>query len=271
MKILDRAARLEKAVLDRLARRTDLTRHPLEIYGAILDDIEEATEPGARGTRMFPYNEITVTIAAADAHHRATAEAVFAESPSLAERARTRLRHAGCAGADAVNVTLKFVAAEPQPGREYAIAFRRRPATRQTKPSSPSRVPQHELHAAVIAGAAFRSRYSFTTGRINIGRLADVVDRQQRIVRKNQIVFVDGDDAIGQSVSRAHAHITFDPATGDARLHDDGSTHGTHVVRGGRTLAVPRGGGRGLKLQDGDEVQLGQARLRVEVRRARKR
>jgi hypothetical protein len=270
MKILEKAAKLEKALLDRLGRRTDIRRHPIELYQHILDEIEDATEPGARGSRIFPYNAITVVLPATDAHHRATAEAVFAEPPSLADRVRARLRQCGCPEVDGLAVALKVVdgSSDEWVGRDYHIEMRRRALPRgpqgvPTRAAKPRVADPRELQITVLAGAAAKSRYSFNTSRINLGRLADVVDRQQRIIRQNHVAFVDGDDDVSQSVSRTHAHVRFEPATGEAHLHDDGSTHGTRVVRSGRTIDVPRGGGRGLRLQDGDELQLGHARLRV--------
>jgi hypothetical protein len=262
MKLLDKAAQLEKALLDRLGRRTDIARHPLELYQAILDDIESACEPGPRGGRIFPYTEVAVLVATLDAHHRATAEALFAESPSLEERARTRLRNAGCTNADALGVAIKFVDgnAADGAGNEYRIDFRRSRAARELRRKSPA--PARELQIAVVAGKAERSRYVLRDSCINLGRLASVVDHQQRIIRHNHVAFVDADESVNQSVSRAHAHIRFDRTSGEARLHDDGSTRGTRVVRDGRTLDAPRGG-RGIALRDGDEVLLGDARIRI--------
>jgi hypothetical protein len=267
MKILDKAAKLEKALLERLARRADVPRHPIELYRAILDDIEDASEPGARGGKIFPYTQVTVSIPTVDAHQRATAEAVFSEPPALEERARTRLRQAGCTNADALTVVVKFVdgASAEWAGREYSVAFARsapRPSRRMTASAQ-----RHELLLVVVSGAANGSRFVFTEPRINLGRLAQVVDRQQRVVRSNHVAFADNDD-LNQSVSRTHAHIRFDARSGEARVHDDGSTYGTRVVRGGRTLEVPRGG-RGVTLKHADEVLLGQARVRVFVRVAK--
>jgi predicted component of type VI protein secretion system len=45
-------------------------------------------------------------------------------------------------------------------------------------------------------------------------------------------------------------------------MHDDGSEHGTSIVRQGRSLQVPRGS-RGVRLESGDEIVLGDARVRV--------
>jgi hypothetical protein len=273
MKILDKAARLEKALLDRLSRRTDIRRHPIELYRDILDDLEDATEPGARGARIFPYNAITVVLPTTDAHHRATAEAVFAEAPALEDRVRARLRYSGCSDVDGLTVALKFVdgAGDEWTGRDYSLDLRRRPRARQPNQRvKPLVSDPRSLLVVVLAGTAAKSRYSFNTPRINLGRLTDVTDSHQRMVRQNHVAFLDGDDDVSRSVSRTHAHIRFDAVTGEAHLHDDGSTHGTRVVRAGRTINVPRGGGRGLKLHDGDELLLGQARVRVQVPRVPK-
>lgn len=274
MKILDKAAKLEKALLDRFSRRTDIARHPIEIYRDVLDEIEHAAEPGARGGMVFPYHAITVVLPVTSGRQRATAEAVFAEAPPLEERVSARLRQAGCAGVEQLTVALKFVdgTAAAWSGREYQVDFRRRAAARRASEAGKARAERgHELHLVVTAGAAAKSRYSFATSRINLGRLADVLDRHERVIRQNHVAFADAADGVNLSVSRTHAHICFDAATGETRLLDDGSTHGTRVVRAGRTIAVPRGGGRGLALHDGDEVVLGQARLRVELRPARRR
>ena len=47
-------------------------------------------------------------------------------------------------------------------------------------------------------------------------------------------------DRYNLTVSRQHAHIACDAATGHVRLYDDGSSDGTGIVRGGRTVPVPR-------------------------------
>jgi hypothetical protein len=269
MKILDKAVELEKALLRRFGRRSDIKRHPIEVYRAVLDEIEEASEAGVRGTRIFPYNQISITIATTSDHMRATAEAVFAEAPSVEERLRTRLQQRGCSLTDRLSVSVKFVdgTTTEWTGREYRVDLRRKTTSRQPeKPVRTAPPAPQELHLTVVTGATVKPRYSFHRDRINLGRLADVLDRQQRVVRQNQVVFEDHHDEICQSVSRAHAHVVFDATTGDARIHDDGSTHGTRVVRAGRTIEVPRGAARGIKLKDGDELLLGQARMRVEFR-----
>ena len=72
-------------------------------------------------------------------------------------------------------------------------------------------------------------------------RGAEVRDHRNRLIRTNHVVFTEGAGDVNQTVSRKHAHIAYKPLTGHFRLHDDGSEHGTEIVRGGRTIPVLRG------------------------------
>ena len=90
----------------------------------------------------------------------------------------------------------------------------------------------------------------------------EVRDSGHRLIRTNHVAFVEGSGDVNQSVSRRHAYISYEPHSRGFRLHDDGSEHGTGIVRNGRTVAVPRGS-RGVRLHSADEIVLGEARLRV--------
>jgi pSer/pThr/pTyr-binding forkhead associated (FHA) protein len=125
-------------------------------------------------------------------------------------------------------------------------------------------VKESRIELTVVKGAAEKRTYAFNRSRIDIGRCSEVRDSRHRLIRANDVAFAEGGDAINQTVSRQHAHIAFDEASGTFRLRDDGSAHGTAVVRAGRTLTVPRGA-RGMRLQAGDEIVLGDARLRVRL------
>jgi pSer/pThr/pTyr-binding forkhead associated (FHA) protein len=119
----------------------------------------------------------------------------------------------------------------------------------------------HEITLAVTNGLADKPDYTLTLDRINVGRCAEVRDSRNRLLRTNHVAFSDGAGPINETVSRAHAHIDCGES-GEYRLFDDRSSHGTSIVRIGRTISVPAGS-RGVRLQSGDEVVLGEARLRV--------
>ena len=101
--------------------------------------------------------------------------------------------------------------------------------------------------------------------RVNIGRLAELTDSRQRVVRRNDIVFEDGADEANATVSRGHAHIRLDAETNEYRICDDASEYGTRIFREGRSIEVPSGGKRGERLNPGDEIYLGRACLRFEI------
>ena len=70
----------------------DGTAGPLELLHATLDELETKVQPAGRGSRIFPYNRILVTVTqpAAD---RAAIEAVFGQ---LDMRLRERLKEVRC-------------------------------------------------------------------------------------------------------------------------------------------------------------------------------
>ena len=84
-------------------------------------------------------------------------------------------------------------------------------------------------------------------------------------MRRNDVVFLESSEKPNSTVSRAHAHIEIDEASGEYRLFDDGSAYGTSVIHNGRLVNVPPAGGRGLRIVPGDEIYVGQARVLFEL------
>jgi hypothetical protein len=242
---------------------------PLEIAQAIVDAVGTRLEPAARGRYVFPFNKIHVSIAAASKDDRARFAAVLESEPTLPERITARLRDAGC-DTGSLQVVVGYV---PRPGAdwstsEFHIDFTRgapattAPAPAQAAVSAPATSPR-ELTITVINGTADQASYVFTLPRVNLGRCAEVRDTLSRLVRSNHVAFVDLGDA-NPSVSRRHAHIEYVEASRHYRIRDDRSAHGTSVVRNGRTVTVPAGS-RGIRLESGDEIVLGEARARVQI------
>jgi hypothetical protein len=100
----------------------------------------------------------------------------------------------------------------------------------------------------VVRGKAAQESYAIEKPRTNIGRMQELTDSQQRIVRRNDIVFEEGGDDANATVSRAHAHIRFDRPSGQYRICDDESEFGTRIFREGRSIEVPAGNRRGERL-----------------------
>jgi hypothetical protein len=260
---IGKARQIETAIQARIeggARPAGQTasRQPLEVVHALVHLIEQEVQPAGRGQVVFPYTQIRVWIAAASSRDRARLGAACDGPPSLQERIVERLAAARC-DVPGLQVKVAFVAQpksewiDPDFHVDYARA-----APVAPEPASPCR-----LDLAVVQGTAERTSYSFAGGTVSLGRGVEVRDGRDRLIRTNQVAFVEGRGDINASVSRRHARIEHDTATGAFRLHDDGASHGTSVIREGRGLPVPRG--RGLRLRSGDLIVLGQARVRVRV------
>src|SRR5205814_8254841 len=124
-------------------------------------------------------------------------------------------------------------------------------------PAKPIAAPLTHARLTIVKGKAEAPEYTLDKARTNLGRLAELTDAEQRVVRRNDVVFLEGGDEANVTVSRKHAHIRRD--AGDYRICDEGSEFGTRVFRDGRTIEVPAGNRRGEKLRAGDEIYLGRA------------
>ena len=271
MNIFDKARQLEGSIARRMTGaaktfvRGDGTREPIEVMHAIVDAVEREIQSGDRGTRVFPFNTVDVSIAAPSHQLRAKLETVVNGGVTLRERIVERLRLAGCTAPD-LEVSVQYVPrgqkrwTDPQ----FAVDFSRMTREPSQAPPLPVDPPPTRLDMTIVQGTAEHRTYAFAARRIDLGRGGDVRDSRHGLIRTNDVVFADGSDQINHSVSRRHAHIEHDPRSGQFRLHDDGSVQGTKIVRKGKTLPVPFAA-RGVRLQSGDEIVLGEARVRIKL------
>jgi hypothetical protein len=272
MTLGDKAQRLERrltrtvnAAVQELVGKTEPV--PLEIVHAVLDRADARIQDLGRGRRVFPFNRVRVIVRTdpGDRESGARIGAVLDGPPSLAERIIQRVQQAGCSVSDlAVDVAFVAEAGLAWEHPAFHVEFDRVvPAA--LAPSSP-----HEgdgavqLKLAVLKGTAEQHGYIFSGGRVDIGRRAEVLDQKQRLIRTNHIAFAEEGPDVNRSVSRRHAHIEYDQAQRCYRLWDDRSAHGTSVVRAGKTVTVPAAA-RGIRLEAGDEIVLGHARLQVSL------
>ncbi len=241
------------------------SREPLEIVHAIVEAVLEEIQSSGRGRRVFPFNSIALTILAPSRDARARFEAVIADGPPLGDRILARLRSAGCPSDDLdVNVTYETKPRRGWRTPDFHVEFARiEKATAPAPVAVESRPLRVEL--SVVHGTAERRTYALAAAdRIDLGRCPEVRDSQHRLIRTNHVAFVERAGDANQTVSRRHAHLSYEPSSRQFRLHDDGSEHGTSIVRNGRTVAVPRGT-RGVRVDTGDEIVLGDARLKVRI------
>jgi hypothetical protein len=221
----------------------------LLVHRAILEEIETKIQVVARGKRIFPYSRLTVTLVSPDADRRTLYQAAFGDR--LATDIREALAGAKCEVPQGLAVEVQTAEAGARP---FAIEYGTdRPA------AAPAAAP---ARLTIVRGKAQQPEYRLDRTRFNIGRLAELTDSEQRVARRNDIVFEEGADEANATVSRKHAHIKLEE--GVYRICDDGSEFGTRIFREGRSVVVPEGNRRGERLKAGDEIYLGRACMRFE-------
>jgi hypothetical protein len=251
---------------------SNIASPPIESIELAVDEIGACVQPAGRGRFSFPFNRVTITFAAPTPEDQARFEAICEGPPAIQERVVRRLVSAGCDSPD-VDVIVEYTPALPAPDsangdagsknrhRTFSVALARVDTSDRV-----SHGPSVSVDLMVLSGEADRGAYSFTAFPVAIGRGADVRDSRNQLLRINHVAFTESEHVVNRTVSRRHARIELDEATGRPRIIDDNSAQGTSVIRGGRGVAVPRGS-RGLGLKSEDEIVLGQARIKVQIGR----
>ncbi len=233
---------------------------PIEIGQAVLDDVETRVAPVGRGRRVFPFNRILVRVI----REAADRPAIEAALVGLTDRVRERLRELQCDGPPTLEVSVAVLDQAPgewEHGRTLLIEYASAPE--DESPSAPDRTRREALQIRIVTGAATQPVYTFTGHLIAIGRTMEATDGRGQ-VRRNRVAFLDAEDGITETVGRAHARLQIDQATGAYHLFDEGSSNGTAIIRDGVTIRVAPRDPRGVRVQPGDEIQLGRAVIQVE-------
>jgi hypothetical protein len=231
---------------------------PLELLHATLDQLEKKIQPAGRGRRIFPYDRISVRITQGSAD----AVAVQAIFNSLESRLRERLHELRCDAPETMEVSVSVCEADgdsQQPVLSLeCCAAEREPAANVTTTGYPP------LRITVVKGQCVESEYLFEEPVVAIGRTAEPTDAYGQ-VRYNHVAFLEERDGTNETVGRAHAKLQFDPASGHYHLFNEGSSNPTSILRSGRVIRVAPRDPRGVRVQSGDQIQLGRALLRVSV------
>jgi hypothetical protein len=266
MQFLDELdARIGKRIRDLLGRALGSPRYPqlLEVYNGVLRDAANQIQPVSRGKRLFPFNEILIRISCPEGPEKAAYEAVFVEGRSELENdLRFVLASGGCDPTPRVKVRVQLIALTTNElqGQPFQIEYRR---ISGTPAEEAPEIPPAFL--VTLRGTTRDPELRIARARVNIGRLRDVVDGENRVIRRNDLVFPECPDPPNRSVSRQQAHIEFDSGHACFRLFDDKSTRGTNVIRNGKVFRIMTGG-LGFQLTSGDEIHFGSARVRFELR-----
>jgi hypothetical protein len=231
---------------------------PLELLQAALDELEGKVQPAGRGRRIFPYDRVIVRIAQRGADPAAI-EAVFDD---LAGRLHNRLAELQCEAPESIHVSA--VVDEPSEAAAMPVVtvVCSRDAAVAAAPVQNAR--RLKLTVTVVKGQCAEPEYVFDEPVIAIGRTPEPTDALGQ-VRFNHVAFLELRDGINETVGRAHARLQFDDGSRHYHLFNDGSSNPTSIIRSGRMIRVAPRDPRGVRLQSGDQIQLGRAVLRVTI------
>jgi len=233
-------------------------REAIELYRDALEQIASRATIGKRGGRVLPFNLITIELAAASPERKAVLETLF-DPGQMGDDIRAALKEERVETPADLAVMVRYPEA---PKVELRVICERteKPASIASA-QAPAAIAPARL--VVLAGAPPRGEFTLQQMRVNIGREAEVRDAAGKMLRRNELYFPESEHDAHATVSRTHAHIRFEG--GDWRIFDDGSSVGTAVIRSGKKIDVPAHAGRGIALREGDEIYLGQVRLRFET------
>lgn len=240
-------------------------RSLIEIRRSVADRAASRATYVGSGRRVFPYNQLTVSLRPRD--ERESSEMLAAVAAGWAEEVRRavaeRLEELGC---DPDDLVVLAEVAPPSPtvegaagGGSDAEPFELGLATVDLPAPAPPPVrAAPRLGLRVVRGNAERESYTFEQERVYIGRLPEVLDEHGRVKRRNHVAFFD-DGEENHTVSREQARIVYREEPEGYWLIDERSAHGTRIFRGGRPIDVSSRDRRGIRLRDGDEVYFGRA------------
>jgi hypothetical protein len=232
--------------------RADEPPELAEIRLALLDQIREKSYRTG-GRKVFPYDLLRVHLRGVEESRYGIFAGRFFRQ-YLEQEVRNGLRDAGCRYPENLRVDVDPIVGLPQRGEPWLVV---ETASQQNTVGSAARLIVRE-------GTADVPELRLDKARINIGRVVDVY-RAEGLFRRNDLTF-SAETEINATVSREHAHILHDSATGEYRLFNDrwyqrgprAGECGLWIVRDGMSHEVHRDS-RGAKLQPNDEIRLGRA------------
>jgi hypothetical protein len=262
-RILNLADRVEQTIQERLNQMWGTSLEPMDVYKQILRRVEDEIITLTSGERAFPFHRLNVELFVPDEKRARIFETAFVNADRLPKDITTALQKKLGAPPEPLKVAVTVSIQPPPEGVTEVFLI-------QFQAAAPAAAKAVEAKAGtkavliVLRGTAFKKRFTIERERIYIGRLPEVIGKDDRVVRRNDFYFLEDGSDVNQTVSREHAQIRLDKETGDYRISDDLSAYGTIILRDGQRHEVPRR--RGLKLRSGDEIYFGEACVRFEYR-----
>jgi hypothetical protein len=242
--------------------RLGSTRTVVAVRQEILDRIESGIA-GSTGGNIFPFAKVIVRLQPQTEAQHASFKKAFLHQGALKAAILQKLAESKALYPGKFDAVVEITAGV-DPDRAKSLS--RHLFQMEFIKHEPARRPEiPETKLSVARGTAERMEYRLKKERILIGSLSEVLDREGRMVRKNDVVFPNAGGELNSSVGYAHARIWFDFEKDEFCILDEVSRYGTRIVRNGLTIEVPSGDANGIRLQSGDDIYFGQACLRFEL------
>ncbi|HTM48142.1 MAG TPA: FHA domain-containing protein [Bryobacteraceae bacterium] len=238
-----------------------------EIRLAVLDAIKSKSHR-AGGKTVFPFNLVRIHLRGVPEAQAAVFHGEFLAKYFSGE-IRAGLTRAGYRFPDDFQAEIRSTPKLPEKGEEWLWV---ETATKDLRAESSAAGARKTARLSVLQGVANQAELGLTKARTNIGRTTDVY-RVDGPSRRNDLAFT-GDSEINRTVSREHAHILYSKKTGEYRLlndrfHKPGQKSdagcGVWIIRDGISQPVHHNA-RGTVLKPGDEIHLGRAVIRFQLR-----
>jgi hypothetical protein len=234
-----------------------------EIRIAVLDEVKKKIQR-AGGYALFPYNVVRIVIRASGDEGAVFEREFFRRF--FDEEVRKGLSKEACRFPENLRIEIRATSEEGKWLRIETLSVEVAP------PVEDAPRGRRGARIVVVAGTANKPEILLQKARTNLGRLVDVY-KSEGLSRRNDLAFAE-DNPINRTVSREHAHIVHDKKTGEYRLFNDRwyqrgnkteNNCGLWIVRDGMGQEVHRDT-RGTRLLPGDEIHLGKAVVKFQVK-----
>lgn len=270
MSLSDLIERLGKKIFEAPFDAAKVPTDVPELAEIRLAVLEKILQKGQRvsGKIVFPYNFVRIYMRGVSAGDAAFLQSDFLKG-YFEQEIRRSLSRSNYRFPDDLAVEFNTTAELPNEREEWLWVE----AESQPKPNAEeTALPRRAARLVVVKGSAVPPEILLNKERTNIGRTVEVY-RAQGPSRRNDLAFTE-ESAINCTVSREHAHILHVKKTGEYRLYNDrwyrgqkqepGSC-GLWIIREGLSKEVHKNA-RGVKLKPGDEIQLGRAIVKFQLR-----
>ncbi len=247
------------------ARLSKDTPELAEIRLVVLDEVK-AKSHRVGGKDVFPYNVVRLRIGGIpDSQSNVLRSSFFTQF--FEQEIRSGLRKANYRFPENLQIEIETTSQLPGPKESWLTVE----TESRDQPAQPVLPVRKAARLVVMKGTANDKDLLLNKTRTNIGRTVDVY-RADGPSRRNDLAFTEADE-ISRSVSREHAHILFDKRTNEYRLYNDrwpkpgakDAGCGLWIIRDGLSLEVHHNA-RGTSLQPGDEIHLGRAVVKFQMK-----